>query len=55
MGSTFSNPAFWSRLQFAFTITYHYLATGGAAIFPVFISRRYAGKVGVKRDTQGSY
>ena len=25
MNSLFSNPAVWSRIQFAFTITYHYL------------------------------
>jgi cytochrome d ubiquinol oxidase subunit I len=25
MNSTLANPAFWSRLQFGFTITYHYL------------------------------
>ena len=39
MDSTFSNPAFWSRLQFAFTITYHYLfpqLTMGLAWFLVY-------------------
>src|ERR1700760_2877314 len=25
MSTTLSDPAFWSRLQFGFTITYHYL------------------------------
>jgi cytochrome d ubiquinol oxidase subunit I len=39
MNSTFSDPAFWSRLQFAFTITYHYLfpqLTMGLAWFIVY-------------------
>ena len=39
MNSTFSDPAFWSRLQFAFTITYHYLfpqLTMGLAWFLVY-------------------
>ena len=139
MDSNLIDPAFWSRLQFAFTLTYHYLfpqltmglawilvywkwralrsgdekyqqaigsnfllagllATGGAAIFPVmlfstlapgnsltayavasspsalrlaslwwpagfllsvayfvFISRRYKGKVSLKRNTEEIY
>jgi hypothetical protein len=25
MNSVFNDPAFWHRMQFAFTITYHYL------------------------------
>jgi hypothetical protein len=25
MNSNLSDPAFWSRLQFGFTVTYHYL------------------------------
>ena len=39
MNSIFSDPAFWSRLQFAFTITYHYLfpqLTMGLAWFLVY-------------------
>ena len=53
------DPAFWSRLQFAFTLTYHYLfpqlTMGLTTDYFVFIPRRYAGKVSVKRDTQGFY
>jgi cytochrome d ubiquinol oxidase subunit I len=39
MGQAISDPAFWSRLQFAFTLTYHYLfpqLTMGLAWFLVF-------------------
>src|ERR1700691_1874731 len=39
MNSYVSNPAFWSRLQFGFTITYHYLfpqLTMGLAWFLVY-------------------
>src|SRR3954452_19996549 len=39
MSSLFTNPAIWSRLQFAFTITYHYLfpqLTMGVAWFLVY-------------------
>ncbi len=39
MNSGLSDPAFWSRLQFAFTLTYHYLfpqLTMGLAWFLVF-------------------
>jgi cytochrome d ubiquinol oxidase subunit I len=39
MNSDYSDPAFWSRLQFAFTITYHYLfpqLTMGLAGFLVY-------------------
>src|ERR1700744_5644394 len=39
MNSEFSDPAFWHRLQFAFTITYHYLfpqLTMGLAWFLVY-------------------
>ena len=39
MNSTFADPAFWSRLQFGFTITYHYLfpqLTMGLAWFLVY-------------------
>jgi cytochrome bd ubiquinol oxidase subunit I len=39
VNSTFSDPAFWSRLQFAFTITYHYLfpqLTMGLALFLMY-------------------
>ena len=39
MNSLVTNPAFWSRLQFAFTITYHYLfpqLTMGLAWFLVY-------------------
>jgi cytochrome bd ubiquinol oxidase subunit I len=39
MNSLFSNPAGWSRIQFAFTITYHYLfpqLTMGLAWFLVY-------------------
>jgi len=39
MNSNLSNPAFWSRLQFGFTITYHYLfpqLTMGLAWFLVY-------------------
>jgi cytochrome d ubiquinol oxidase subunit I len=39
MNSTFSDPAFWNRLQFGFTLTYHYLfpqLTMGLAWFLVF-------------------
>ena len=39
MNSTFSDPAFWSRLQFGFTLTFHYLfpqLTMGLAWFLVF-------------------
>src|SRR5262249_20090856 len=39
MNETISNPAFWSRIQFAFTITYHYLfpqLTMGLAWFLVY-------------------
>ncbi len=39
MNSFFSDPAVWSRLQFAFTITYHYLfpqLTMGLAWFLVY-------------------
>ena len=39
MKSTFTDPAFWSRLQFGFTITYHYLfpqLTMGLAWFIVY-------------------
>ena len=59
MNSNLSDPSFWSRLQFAFTLTYHYLfpqlTMGLATVYFVFISRRYAGKVSVKRDNQGFY
>ena len=33
----FSDPAFWNRIQFAFTITYHYLfpqLTMGSGVVP---------------------
>jgi hypothetical protein len=39
MNSNLSDPAFWSRLQFAFTLTYHYLfpqLTMGLAWFIVY-------------------
>jgi cytochrome bd-type quinol oxidase subunit 1 len=39
MSSVFSDPAFWHRMQFAFTITYHYLfpqLTMGLAWFIVY-------------------
>ena len=39
MTSTFSDPGFWSRLQFAFTLTFHYLfpqLTMGLAWFLVY-------------------
>jgi cytochrome d ubiquinol oxidase subunit I len=39
MNSTFSDPSFWDRLQFGFTITYHYLfpqLTMGLAWFLVY-------------------
>ena len=39
MNSNFTDPAFWNRLQFAFTITYHYLfpqLTMGLAWFLVY-------------------
>ena len=39
MNSNLSDPAFWSRLQFGFTITYHYLfpqLTMGLALFLVY-------------------
>src|SRR5215216_3688017 len=39
MNSLFSNPALWSRIQFGFTITYHYLfpqLTMGLAWFLVY-------------------
>ena len=39
MNSVFNDPAFWHRLQFAFTITYHYLfpqLTMGLAWFIVY-------------------
>lgn len=39
MNSMFSDPAFWHRLQFAFTVTYHYLfpqLTMGLAWFLVY-------------------
>ena len=39
MSSLFSDPAFWSRLQFGFTLTYHYLfpqLTMGLAWFLVY-------------------
>src|SRR5258708_31147459 len=39
MNSNLSDPAFWSRLQFGFTITYHYLfpqLTMGLAWFLVY-------------------
>jgi cytochrome d ubiquinol oxidase subunit I len=39
MNSTFSDPSFWDRLQFGFTLTYHYLfpqLTMGLAWFLVF-------------------
>ncbi len=39
MNSLFADPAFWSRIQFAFTITYHYLfpqLTMGLAWFLVY-------------------
>jgi cytochrome bd ubiquinol oxidase subunit I len=39
MNSNLSDPAFWSRLQFAFTLTYHYLfpqLTMGVAWFLVY-------------------
>ena len=39
MNSLFSDPAFWSRIQFAFTITFHYLfpqLTMGLAWFLVY-------------------
>lgn len=65
MSSTIYDPAFWSRFQFGFTLTYHYLfpqLTMGLAWFIVywkwralFISRRYSGKVIVQRDNQGFY
>ena len=91
MNSIFSDPGFWHRLQFGFTIVYHYLfpvmlhstlapensmtayavAAGPTSLrlaavwWPIalaltllyfaFISRRYAGKVSVQRDTQGFY
>ena len=39
MNSLISDPAFWSRLQFGFTLTYHYLfpqLTMGLAWFLVY-------------------
>jgi cytochrome d ubiquinol oxidase subunit I len=39
MSSVFNDPAFWHRMQFAFTITYHYLfpqLTMGLAWFLVY-------------------
>ena len=39
MNSSFSDPAFWSRFQFGFTLTYHYLfpqLTMGLAWFLVY-------------------
>src|SRR6202789_3230819 len=39
MNSLFDDPGFWHRLQFAFTITYHYLfpqLTMGLALFLVY-------------------
>src|ERR1700733_6881121 len=39
MNASLSDPAFWSRLQFAFTLTYHYLfpqLTMGLAWFLVY-------------------
>src|SRR5262249_49120842 len=39
MNSNLSNPAFWSRVQFGFTVTYHYLfpqLTMGLAWFLVY-------------------
>jgi hypothetical protein len=67
MNRTLADPAFWSRCQFGFTVTYHYLfpqLTMGLAWFLVywewrglrtyfvFISRRYAGRVSIYRDNQ---
>ena len=39
MNANFSDPAFWSRVQFGFTVTYHYLfpqLTMGLAWFLVY-------------------
>jgi cytochrome bd ubiquinol oxidase subunit I len=39
MNMSLSDPAFWSRFQFAFTIMYHYLSpqlTMGLALFLVY-------------------
>ena len=42
------DPAFWSRLQFAFMLTYHYLfpqlTMGLTTVYFVFIPRRYVEK-----------
>ena len=43
MNSDLSDPAFWSRVQFGFTLTYHYLfpqLTMGLAWFLVYWKRR---------------
>src|ERR1700744_4131251 len=43
MNSTVADPAFWSRLQFGFTLTYHYLfpqLTMGLAWFLVYLKWR---------------
>ena len=49
--------ALWHRLQFAFTITYHYLfpqlTMGLAFTYFAFILRHYRGKVRPAEDTQG--
>jgi cytochrome d ubiquinol oxidase subunit I len=40
MNSNLSDPAFWSRFQFGFTLTYHYLfpqLTMGLAWFLVYL------------------
>jgi cytochrome bd-type quinol oxidase subunit 1 len=37
MNSLFSDPAVWNRIQFAFTITYHYLFSAidnGSGVVP---------------------
>jgi hypothetical protein len=46
MNSVFSDPAFRSRRPIDFALEVFYF---------IFISRGYAGKVGVQGDTQGFY
>ena len=56
MNSTFNDPAFWSRLQFGFTLTFHYLfpqLTMGLAWFLVFWKWR-ALRTGDKRYHQAA-
>jgi cytochrome bd-type quinol oxidase subunit 1 len=62
MNPVLSDPGLWSRIQFGFTVTYHYLfpqltmwpiAAVLTVSYAVFVSRQYTGKVSLRGDTDG--